>query len=139
MCLSLRNTASRGRSVVPDSEFRTLHLRRWSRTCFFFCLSAIVAQPWGRRFPTDTPVDLSSENLLRTRAGEGLARLDLHDLALVADALALVRLGLAGRPHLGGELPDRLPVGAGNVHLRRALELHRHVARDRLRHRVGVP
>src|SRR3954452_20530541 len=43
-----------------------------------------------------------------------LARLDLHVFALVSHAFAFVRLGLAERAELGGELADHLLVGALN-------------------------
>src|SRR3954454_20871552 len=69
--------------------------------------------------------------LLRTRAGKRLARLDLDDFAFVANALALVRLGLADLADGRRELPDRLFVRAGHFDLVRAFELHRDVARDR--------
>src|SRR5689334_363569 len=61
--------------------------------------------------------------LCRTCAGERLAGLDLDLFAVVADALALIRLGLADLPHLGGELTDRLLVSAAHVNLVDAFEM----------------
>src|SRR5678810_1096077 len=97
MCLSLRNTESRGRSGEPVSDLRMPPLRRCRRTCFAFCLSAMFVsrQPVGPRVGSRPGFDSCFFPLLRTRSGERLARLDLYDLALVSDALALVRLGLA--------------------------------------------
>src|SRR5829696_7918628 len=116
MCLSLRNTDSRGRSGEPVSDLRMPHLRRCRRTCFAFCLSAIsVARascPRPKSCGSGHGRDARAAWLLGPRAGERLARLDLHDLALVADALALVRLGLAHAAQVAGELPDELLVGA---------------------------
>src|SRR5688500_8363538 len=43
-----------------------------------------------------------------------VAFLAQDDLVVVADALALVGLGLAERAQLGGDLPDPLAVGAGD-------------------------
>src|SRR5436305_357831 len=56
----------------------------------------------------------------------------------LADALALVRLGLAHLADAGGELADGLLVGAGDVDLREAVEGHRHVGRDVEADLVGV-
>src|SRR5207302_3231560 len=59
--------------------------------------------------------------------------------ALVADALALVRLGRAHLADLGGSLADHLLVDAAHDNLRR----HRHLEADALArrdaHRVRVP
>src|SRR2546421_1687180 len=68
--------------------------------------------------------------LSRTGSRERLTRLELDLLAFVTNSLALVRLGLADAPQLGGELPDRLLVGAGHVNLW-AFQCHRHVAGNR--------
>src|SRR3954447_9529107 len=157
MCLSLPNTDSRGRSVEPNSDLRMPNFRRSRRFCLSLCLSAMSSsrQPLGRSGGFDRPVEYAlllpsrglqtavntgraAHALLRTGSGERLARLDLDDLALVADALALVRLGLAHAPEVGGELADDLLVGPGHVDLRRALQRHRHTRRDRDGDLVGV-
>src|SRR5206468_12837575 len=121
MCLSLRNTDSRGRSGDPTSVLRIPNFRRWRRTCFAFCLSAIqVARascPCPNTVVSRHGQDARATLLLRSRPRERLARLDLHDLALVADALALVRLGLAHAAQVAGELPDQLLVRSGHVDL----------------------
>src|SRR5581483_10780953 len=49
-----------------------------------------------------------------TAASEGLAFLAAHLLVLVTDTFALVRLRLADRPHLGGELAHLLLVRAAD-------------------------
>src|SRR5581483_365179 len=67
-----------------------------------------------------------------------LTNLSADVLALVANALALVRLGRAYLPDLGGRLADHLLVDAAHDDLRR----HRHLERDALArldlHRVRV-
>src|SRR5215217_7660524 len=149
MCLSLRNTDSRGRSGDPNRVLRMPHLRRWSLTCLAFCLSAIsVSSTWGAagwvRGPGSTSLRHAAFRaaakllLLGTRAGERLAGLDLDDFALVADALALVRLGLAHAAEVAGELADQLLVGAGHVDLGRAFQRHGQPRGDRQADRVRV-
>src|SRR4051794_22911285 len=76
--------------------------------------------------------------LLRSGAGERLARLDLYDFTFVADALALVRLGLADRADHRSELPDGLLIGAAHFDLVDAFQLHADVAWNRDAHLVGV-
>src|SRR5947209_8119365 len=71
-------------------------------------------------------------------AGERLALLAADHLVLVPDALALVRLRLAGRPHLGGELPDLLLVGALDHDRRRVGHVAGHPVGRRQLDRVGV-
>src|SRR5215218_131710 len=110
MCLLERNTARRGRAVVPRTFLRTRRWRR-SRETSRFC----ICGPLLRR----------------------LAGLAQHALVDVADALALVRLRLANLANVGGHLADELLVealhrdagGAGH------LELHTlgRVDRDRVR------
>src|SRR4029453_8390701 len=81
--------AKRGRSAVPAIFFRT-------RRC---------------RFTRDAR--FSSARMLRGSLG-GLAGLLPYVLALIPDALALVRLGLADLPDLRGDLTDQLLVDASN-------------------------
>src|SRR5262245_45894705 len=115
MCLLDRNTARRGRAALPRTFLRTRRWRRSLATCRF-CMVA--------------PSLFSA--LLRRLAG-----LAQHALVDVADALALVGLGLADLADVGGHLADELLVealhrdagGAGH------LELHAvgRVDRDRVR------
>src|SRR5258705_2709697 len=96
MCLLDRNTASRGRTAVPRTFLRT---RRWRRTrC-----SRLV-------------------RLMSFLLG-GLAGLALHALAGVADALALVGLGLAQLADVGRDLADELLVEAAHDDARRLRDL----------------
>src|SRR3954468_16797725 len=139
MCLSLRNTLRRGFSALPNMFARDRNFRRSNRAALSLFLSAMVSlsQPSEASLRIDASVD-SHQALLRTCTGERLARLDLHDFAFVADALALVRLGLAHAAQLGGELTDGLLIGAGDVNLVRAFELNRDIARNRLGDRIRV-
>src|SRR6266581_3117150 len=102
---------------------RTLNFRRSSRFCFSTFLSAMSASMSGspRRLP-ELPVGKST-TLFRRRAGDSLARLDLHVFAFVADAFALIRLGLADTADVAGELADQLFVRAAHVNLV-ALDFH---------------
>src|SRR5580700_10852447 len=106
MCLSLRNTLSRGRSGVPTTLARTDHFLRCNRTCLSLFLSAIN--------PT-----LSHANLFRCRASarKRLARLDLHHFTVIPDALALIRLGLAHLADVARKLTNQLLVWPGHVNL----------------------
>src|SRR3954470_13790494 len=104
---------------------RTLNLRRSSRFCFSTFLSAISTsaakatptarptRPWhtGEGEPKVRPT------LFRAGAGDGLAGLDLHVFAFVANAFAFVGLGLAHAADVAGELADKLLVGAAHVNL----------------------
>src|SRR5215218_7658051 len=85
MCLLERNTARRGRAVVPRTFLRTRRWRR-SRETSRFC----ICGPLLRR----------------------LAGLAQHALVDVADALALVRLRLADLADVGGHLAAELQVDA---------------------------
>ena len=78
------------------------------------------------------------QNLLRTRAGERLAGLDLDDFAFIANALTLIRLGLANLADVSREIANRLAVGTGDDdlvgHIACAREdLNRKVRRDHRR------
>src|SRR5215211_7306175 len=103
MCLSLRNTLSRGRSAVPTNMERVLHLRRSRRICLSLFLSAIFVH---LRFAiANLRLNCKSKiSLLRTCSSKRLAGLDLDDFAFVTNAFALVRLGLAHAAKLAGEL-----------------------------------
>src|SRR6478672_9032140 len=105
MCLLDRNTASRGRSAVPRTFLRT-------RRC--------------RRTRCSDLVRLMNGFLLLG----GLAGLALHALAGVADALALVRLGLAELANVGGDLADELLVEAAHDDARRLRDLEGHTGRS---------
>src|SRR5688500_6786528 len=87
----LRKTARRGRVAVPRTRRRT----RWWRRSRRSRLAAVL---------------MSSSSL----AGGGLARLAADTLTLVADPLALVRLGLADHPDVRGRLADEHLVDAGH-------------------------
>src|SRR4029077_4421504 len=114
MCLLDRNTVRRGRAAVPMTFLRT---RRWRR----------------RR----------CSDLVRLIAGSstwllgGLAGFALDALAGVADALALVGLGLAELANVGGHLSDELLVEAAHGDAGRLRHLERDAGRrldvDRMR------
>ena len=88
MCRFERNTARRGRSAVPRTFLRT---RRWRRIrASRFCLAIAHGRPTSPVFPA----------LRATYSPQ------------VAHALALVGLGLADRPDVGGDLADHLLVDA---------------------------
>src|SRR6476661_6991146 len=91
MCLFDRKTARRGRAALPRTFLRTRRWRRSLATCRF-CIAACFQL---------------SRRLLRRLAG-----LAQHALVGVADALALVRLGLADLADVGGHLADELLVEA---------------------------
>src|SRR3954451_8291662 len=94
-----RNTSRRGRSAVPRTLPRT---RRWRRR---------------RACRVDTRLICG-----HLRRGDGscpFPDLPADELALVADALALVRLRRADLKHLRGRPADELLVDAAHDHLRR--------------------
>src|SRR5690606_13517338 len=88
-CRFDRYTERRGRSGVPITVRRTRAWRRLRPSCFFFVLS-----------------------LISIASLAGLASLAADVLVDVADALALVRLGLSPRTDVGGHLADELLVDA---------------------------
>src|SRR5579863_2125776 len=98
MCLRLRKTAKRGRSAVPEMRLRSRSCLTTRSSCLL--LAAIYWNPL----------------LLRRGA---FARLQLDRFALVADALALVRLRLADLANIGGDLADEGLVDAANFYLLR--------------------
>src|SRR6266542_5048747 len=110
--LRLRNTARRGRSPVP---VRLRRIRSWR-----FCRAAPRLATWVMLL---VPLRLPDPRLLLAADLAGLAGLAADDLARIADALALVRLGLAGGPDARGDLADELLVDPDHGHPRRILEL----------------
>src|SRR6266542_241281 len=99
MWLRLRKTASRGRSPVPA---RLRRIRSWR-----FCRAAPRLATW---VIVRGPSRLTDPRLLLAADLAGLAGLAANELARVADALALVGLGLAGGPNARRDLPDELLV-----------------------------
>src|SRR5258706_14335745 len=93
----LGKTARRGRDSVP-SRRRRIRSWRLRRAAPRLASCVIVVVP--------------SLGLLLSADLAGLAGLAADLLAGVAHALALVGLGLAGRPDLGGDLTDELLVDA---------------------------
>src|SRR5690349_14326108 len=91
MCCTDRNTASRGRSAVPEIRFPC---RIWMRTRRSFLVRIFMA--------------------LRSR----LPDLLLQHFTRVAHALLLVRVGLAQPPDVGRDLADELAVDAGHGQVR---------------------
>src|ERR1041384_4330232 len=103
----LRKTARRGRDSVPSTRRR---IRSWRLgRAAPRLLAAVMVVP--------------STVLLLAADLAGLAGLAADLLAGVANALALVRLGLARRPHACGDLPDQPLVDAEHGELRRVLDL----------------
>src|SRR5579884_2601549 len=138
MCWTLRNTASRGRSGVPLTFFRMRRCRRSRAALGVFCRRfRIFSTPSQAPPPTrrgvrpvtgyDLPLfagPLALPGPRRPRRGmggegepslllttlAGLPGLAAHDLARIADALALVRLRRAHAPDVGRHLADQLLV-----------------------------
>src|SRR5580765_9046675 len=107
MCVTLRNTLSRGRALVPAIRLRC---RSWMRTRLSFLVLilmvfALCPQPLA---------------LL----GAGLSSLLLQDLTGVPHALLLVRIGLAPAPDVGRDLADQLAVDAGHGDVRLLVDRH---------------
>src|SRR5258706_15630041 len=100
MCLSLRNTASRGLAAVPVTFLRIRYRmrRRIASLSMVFCMWLL--------------------GLLRA----GLAGLLAHDLVDVAHALPLVHVRRPQLADLGGDLADLLAVDAGHRQLRLLLD-----------------
>src|SRR5262249_7149125 len=115
-----RNATSRGRSAVPRTLPRT---RRWRRRRASRVLSLVLKEPApvAAKLPPPLPVSLR-----RAYGSCPLPDLATDELALLADALALVWLR---RPHpadLCGRLADDLLVDPANDDLCR----RRHLERD---------
>src|SRR5713226_322317 len=101
MCRLDRNTARRGRPVVPLTRLRT---RRWRLTRASAVLTVI-----GRSASfSGGPRGAAPPECLLLPCLAGLAQ---DALAGVADALALVGLGLADLADVGRHLADQLLVG----------------------------
>src|SRR3954469_18239906 len=101
MCFDDRNTVSRGRSAVPRTFLRTRNRFRWRVTASRFCAFIVVGP--------SSVLRRSAASLVSARpARERLAFLAADRFRLVPDALALVRLRLPRRPHVGRELADLL-------------------------------
>src|SRR5262245_37690648 len=118
MCKWLRNTVSRPRSAVPATFWRT-------RTC-------------RRRRPSSRVSRIVLAPLARSLAG-GLAGLVTHGLALLADALALVRLWRPAGADVRRHLADALAARAAHRDRRRALALDLDADRHRELDRVRIP
>src|SRR5262245_35425041 len=89
MCLFERNTDKRGRAAVPRTFLRT----RWWRRLRASTLCSVIVS--------------TSRVLASLRRLAGFAE---DPLVGVADALALVRLGLANLADVGRDLPHQLLV-----------------------------
>src|SRR6185503_4652946 len=111
MWLRLRNTASRGRAASPLTRSR----RRAWRLCRAAERLAVVV--------IRSVLGLLGGGLLLAADLAGLAGLAADLLAGVADALALVRLGLARRPDARCDLADELLVDAEHREPGRILDL----------------
>src|ERR671919_914692 len=120
MCRLERNTARRGRSAVPLTFVRVRTWRRTRASCL------VLAFTWPHPPPSRSP------------GLRGLAGLLAHVLVLVADALALVRLGLAHLPDVRGDLADELLVVAANDDRRWGRNLELDALRRRERNGVRV-
>src|SRR5215217_880032 len=103
MCLRLRKTASRGREPTPS---RWRRIRSWRLRLAAPRLATCVMSP---RF------------LLLAADLAGLAGLAANSLPGVPNALALVWLGLAGRPDASSHLANELLVYADDGQPRRVL------------------
>src|SRR6185503_20240784 len=124
MWLRLRNTARRGRSCVP-ARWRRIRSWRLRRAAPRLATCVIVLVPrisW----------------LLLAADLAGLAGLAADVLARVFDALALVRLGLARRADLRGNLPDELLVDPEDREVGRVLDFEADAGRRRNLDRVAV-
>src|SRR4051794_18557073 len=135
MPLLERKTASRGRSAVPATLPR-IRLRRLRRLCSFVCFmtlnSRVVYAPAPKLLPTVVALPARHTGFAGAPFpcaalwGEPappmscpLSDLAKDDLALVADALALVGLRRAQLADVRGDLPDGLLVDAAHDHLGR--------------------
>src|SRR4026209_2872435 len=107
MWFRLRKIANRGRAVLPATRSRR---RAWRLCRAAERLASAVIWSFFR-------------GLLLAADLAGLAGLAADLLARVADALARVRLGLAGRAHARGDLADELLVDADDGQLGRVLDL----------------
>src|SRR6185503_12734097 len=109
MWVWLRKTASRGRWGVPATFLR---MRLWSRV-LISSLVFIESASFRALLQAASARGVPRESLLGS-GGSGLARLLLQHLAHVADALLLVRVGLAQAADLRRHLAHLLTVDAGD-------------------------
>src|SRR5262249_24026496 len=132
-----RNTARRGRSAVPATLPRT---RRWRRSRAWRVVRLLMphlrpapapAKPAPPRARVRPCHSRRSWSLRQAYGTCSLPDLPAHELALVADALALVRLRRAHLADLRRRLADELLVDAAHDHLRR----RRHLELDPLARR----
>src|SRR5258708_16748489 len=113
MCDTLRNTRSRGRSGVPLIRFRWRSEIRFRRS---LTVLIFINQLPASRFPLPATSSSPPWPCWELGAGSwklfrsGLSSLLLQDLTRITDALLLVGIGLAQRPHVGPHLPAQLPV-----------------------------
>src|SRR5258706_3757023 len=105
----LRNTARRGRVVVPWIFFR---IRSWSRLRTSSFVLTFITFP-RRAFPGAKHPRRSPSASLHSAGGPGLARLLLQDLPHVADPLLLVGVRLPQVVDLRRHLADLLAVDPG--------------------------
>src|SRR6476659_7728974 len=127
MCETLRNTRSRGRSVVPAIRLRWRKLMRTRRSFF---VSIFMSQLPASRYPLPAarfPL-LPNSSILRWKRERGagswklfrpcLAGLLLQHFACVADALLLVRIRLAQATNIRRDLADLLAIDASDRDVR---------------------
>src|SRR6185503_4702772 len=126
MWLRLRKTASRGRPVTP--------LTRSRRRAWRFCRAAERLAVAVMR----SVLDVLCGGLLLAADLAGFAGLAADLLTGVADALALVRLGLARGADARGDLADELLVDAEHREMRRVLDLEADAGRRVDLDRVAV-
>src|ERR1041385_3052816 len=110
MWLRLRKTARRGRAASPATRRRRGSWRFWRAAPR---LVVVIRSFLG----------VLAGGLLLAADLAGLAGLAADALARVADALALVPLGLAGGANPSGDLADELLVDPQDGELRRVLDL----------------
>src|SRR3954469_1557128 len=122
MCETLRNTRSRGRSVVPEIRFRwrsAIRRRRSLVVLIFISLSFQLPATSFQHYLNQLSAgswkpEAGSQMSLRPR----LARLLLQYFAGVADTLLLVRVGLSQAADVGGDLADGLTIDPGHRDVR---------------------
>src|SRR5215213_8067948 len=127
MWFRLRNTASRGLAASPATRRRRRAWRFWRAAPR---LTSVVIR-WF--------LGLSLGGLLLAADLAGLAGLAADLLAGVANTLALVGLGLAGRANSCGDLADELLVDADDGQPGRVLDLEADPLRRIDLDRVAVP
>ena len=129
MCREERLTTKRGRSGVPETFLRR---RKWRRACDRRRLVE-TSVPRGVRFTTFA---LSAVCWLISLTR--LSDLAADNFALVADALALVRVRAPQATDVGSDLTDRLLVDAADGESRGRLDRERDAFGRLDQHRVAV-